>query len=225
MKSFLEKARSKEVDVPVVASDVVVIMGDDGIVKRYDSATGKEIDEAKLQMFPVELFDKEKASVLFYQIATGVDFTEALEQSKISPKSFVHWRKTNVDFSNLIDKARDMRSEFIHEKFLSEERDTLLSSVAGVVSKMVAGGMNEKDAINYTNKLYKAIDKKQSILSRFKEEDSPTRFGVKYSKKSTRVEGSFSFEATVSDEVKEAVVKKFTPQLNEEGDIVLPEEV
>ena len=216
------KVEGPKVEVPMVGKpikdlDVTIVMDSDGKVRKYNVATGEAIDEVKLKTFPIEVFNEDKANIFFYILSQGTSFKKALRDSKISYKSFVYWRKTNLEFGNLVDKAREMRSEMLHEEFYSSNIELLLTEVDDLKNKE-----GESLSLTEVKSRIDILEKRQRILSKFKEEDAPTRFGVKYSKQSNRVEGSFSFEATVPEKVLELIEENFTPILNEEGEIVLP---
>ena len=207
---------------PVIKKeDVLLVLDNDGIPQRINAKTGLPIGKLEFTERSIELFHEGKANILCQALALGDTLSISLQKAKITSASFLHWKKTNIEFTNLMEKARELRAEFVHESFYANEKEKLLESTDTLLQNTEGDSLKEK-SINAMH-ILKLLEKKQSILTNFKQEDAPTRFGVKYSKQSNRVEGSFAFEATVDPEIMKLIQKNFTPIINQEGDIELPQ--
>ena len=184
------------------APDLDYILCDDGIVRGFSQEDGSLVEGVNSGLKDIEGFRADKAGLYCDALASGETHTKALEIAGVSRASHRRWLK-NYDYRSMIDEARSARADIVHEKFYEDEIKNIPK----------AEGTDEEH--------FKNLIKKQKVVSAFKQEDSPERYGVKHEKKAVKTTGDYSLNLTIDDKVLDEVKRRFTPALNEEGEIIL----
>ena len=185
---------------------------EDGNIIYIDEKTGQVADN---NINNTKLFDKynpKKAKMFLTLFSQGIDREEALDTLGISRHTFLYWQKTEPVFLTSLDEARTIRAFDVHDTFYEKEVKPL--------SQINIAQLSPDEAKEYLHNL-KAVEKKQTILSKYKQEESPRRYHTSSAHLTGSISQDIEFKVSVPDDIMKKVKGTFTPTVASDGDIVL----
>ena len=197
--------------------NLVPILDSTGKVVYCDNDTGKVIEDynrdVETKIF--QPFCKKKAEAFATLIAQGRAQSEVMEILGLNRSTITNWKMNNPDFSNLIELARANRADQIHE--------TEYENSIKYIAETDPLSLDEEELETFKKHL-SLIQQRSKLLSDFKKQDSPNKFGTKKDAINNNINlNSLTFNAELSPEVEKLVRQNFTPVVNAEGSIGLDE--
>lgn len=195
--------------------ELVPILDRTGKTAMFDKNTGEILKtlEPKEKTTLYHPFTKERADAFASLIAQGFSQKRACGALGISEASVANWRNQSPDFCTLLEHAKSNRAEFIHEKQY-EDSVTYLQSVK-------PQDLDEEGMKEFEQHL-KLIQKKTKLLSEFKKQDAPHKFGGKSEVAVNNLSLThLAFNAKISPELETMVRSNFMPKISNEGIIDL----
>ena len=191
------------------------MVGQSGRLVMYDSETNevvsKLVPEEHSKLFTP--FTDELANAYANLIAQGYSKKKACNLLNISEATISQWRMDSPDFCTLLDHAKSNRAEFIHESEYEQSIEYIRS--------VDPTRLSEEDLALF-NKHLDTIKKKTKLLSNFKKQDAPSKFGGKAEQKvGTLSLNQLNFNAKLSPEAEEMIKTQFMPKITPEGGVDL----
>ena len=189
---------------------VVPILNDQGEVVLYGNESGQRLSYDEERVFSERVISNEDQEKILHFVGSGVGLKTSLKELDIPWSAYVRNLRDNKGFRDAMEKSRKSRTHYTHEKFYEDD------------IRLVTN-LNISDASDEELKVIKTklalISKKQDILSNFKKEDDPERFGVHYSKSQNFNKTVVDFRVEIPDDIVKEVKAKFSPTVSAEGDI------
>ena len=193
------------------------VVDQDGMTKFYSTLTGEEINvkiEEKKSLY--EPYNAHKALVIVEAIGRGDKLTDALKEAKLTRREYSHWSRQVPEFQNALQSARESRANTVHDMFYEDYLYDVVNNPPDLDDPHA--NKAHRDKLN-------TIAKTQQILSKFKLEDNPYRYGVQYQKMQVNNDTRFEMNIQVDQKTIDLLQDKFAPVIDTSGDVVLPDQV